>query len=155
MSIRLTLCGSNVCLGRNLITVFFTVNTPAKKFFAGAPACRLPDAPFRHPGKARAYMPGTCITATRKKKALLFSCISSTRCSAGETAKPAHACAPAACLVPNRALPPPENFFRPDHFRGIASGEMRKLFRPDERRDDGADGRRDVRADTPRASWRR
>ena len=75
MSIRLTLCGSNVCLGRNLITVFFTVNTPAKIFFDPAPARHRSGGCSDTSPPASKVGPTAAGIAVDKKKLLLFSCI--------------------------------------------------------------------------------
>ncbi|HVJ37150.1 MAG TPA: hypothetical protein VM687_05020 [Stenotrophomonas sp.] len=75
MSIRLTLCGSNVCLGRNLITVFFTVNTPAKIFFDRPSARHRSDGCSATPPPALQAGSAAADIAVDKKKLLLFSCI--------------------------------------------------------------------------------
>lgn len=134
MSIRLTLCGSNVCLGRNLITVFFTVNTPAKKF--------LP-----RPGRHRRRSPPPCRFHRRihaiaerarhqrnERKALLFSCISFAHHACRKTDRHARG-------ARGRQLPAAEGMPRGGkkkspgrHSRGSSSVEMRKLSRRSRRR---------------------
>jgi len=136
MSIRLTLCGSNVCLGRNLITVFFTVNTPTKIFFAGPPARRLPgrcrDA-CAHTSKDRST---AATVAVDKKKLLLFSCIVRAVARGRDDEGAWHACARRWPQAVSEVAKGGENFFRQSTFRGTASVEMRKLLRPAARRED-------------------
>ncbi|HYG06571.1 MAG TPA: hypothetical protein VD865_09175 [Stenotrophomonas sp.] len=150
MSIRLTLCGSNVCLGRNLITVFFTVNSPAKKFFirgSSRPRGRTRLERLSHTAKAAARAPACKVD---KKKALLFSCIVRAHRRARHARAMPRTHPPTALAGTATAPAPGENFFRPGAFRGIASGEMRKLFHPRARRGDHFARR----ARTPRG-WRR
>ncbi|MDG2525431.1 hypothetical protein P6166_08705 [Stenotrophomonas sp. HITSZ_GD] len=153
MSIRLTLCGSNVCLGRNLITVFFTVNTPAKIFFVRPPPPPPPGTQRHHPGRPRARAPMHCIFATHEKKPLLFSCIFFGHANSKATMpRRAHACA-----HPVRR-PTARNrwakiFSAKAAFAASHRAKCANFSRPTNTLD-GEDNARAMRARTPRAGQR-
>ena len=114
--------------GRNLITVFFTVNTPAQNISRPRPSRHRPRRRWRCARTASATPSTRSTKSMHEKKHLLFGCVSQTRrrthrhgACYRNIALSSRQASPTAC----RAA---ENFYAGHAFRGIASIEMRKLL---------------------------